>query len=99
MQPDLLYDPARHEQLRPIPWDESQVLTAIEYIVADTESRFTEDRHWPLHPLDRELLGFDFGDAHEYRILGLMNAYEMSTIRLMITKTNATNRIPPSITG
>ena len=54
MQPDLLYDPARHEPLRPIPWDESQVLTAIEYIVADTESRFTEDRYWPLHPLDRE---------------------------------------------
>ena len=54
MRPDLLYEPARHERLRLIPWDESQVLTAIEYIVADTESCFTEDRYWPLHPLDRE---------------------------------------------
>jgi len=53
MPTDPPYDPARHEPLRPIPWDESQVLTAIEYIVADTEVRFTEDRYWLLHPLDR----------------------------------------------
>jgi hypothetical protein len=32
-------------------------------------------------------------DAHEYRILGLMIAYEMSTIRLTKTKTSARNRI------
>jgi hypothetical protein len=50
----MLYDPARHEPLRPLPWDECQVRAAIERIVADTESRFTEDRYWPLHPLDRE---------------------------------------------
>ena len=54
MRTDLLYDPARHQPLRPLPWDESQVLAAIEHIVVDTESRFTEDRYWPLHPLDRE---------------------------------------------
>ena len=53
MRPDLLYEPARHEPLRPLAWDESKVRTAIEHIVADTESRFTEDRYWPLHPLDR----------------------------------------------
>ena len=53
MRPDLLYDPARHQPLRPLAWDESQVLTAIEYIVMDTESCFTEDRYWSLHPLDR----------------------------------------------
>ncbi len=53
MRPDLLYDPARHQPLRPRAWDESQVLTAIDYIVVDTESCFTEDRYWSLHPLDR----------------------------------------------
>lgn len=50
----MLYDPARHEPLRPFPWDESRVRATIERIVSDTESRFTEDRYWPLHPLDRE---------------------------------------------
>ncbi len=51
----MLYDPARHEPLRPLQWDESQVRAAIERIVMDTESRFTEDRYWPLHPLDRDV--------------------------------------------
>lgn len=50
----MLYDPARHEPLRPLPWDESQVRAAIERIVQDTDSRFTADKYWPLHPLDRE---------------------------------------------
>jgi len=50
----MLYDPARHEPLRPLAWDESQVRATIEHIVMDTESRFTEERYWPLHPLDRE---------------------------------------------
>lgn len=49
----MLYDPARHEPLRPLAWDEGQVRAAITHIVADTESRFAEDRYWPLHPLDR----------------------------------------------
>jgi hypothetical protein len=49
----MLYDPARHEPLRPLPWNESQARALIERIVADTETRFTEDRYWPLHPLDR----------------------------------------------
>jgi lantibiotic modifying enzyme len=49
-----LYDPARHEPLRPLAWDESQVRAAIEGIVKDTESRFTADRYWPLHSLDRQ---------------------------------------------
>src|SRR5439155_16728528 len=38
MPTDLPYDPARHEPLRPIAWDESEVLTAIEYLVVGTES-------------------------------------------------------------
>ena len=50
----MLYDPARHEPLRPLRWDERKVQAAIEHIVLDTESRFTEDQYWPLHPLDRE---------------------------------------------
>jgi hypothetical protein len=50
----MLYDPARHEPLRPLPWDERQVRAAVERIVVDTESRFDEDRYWPVHPLDRE---------------------------------------------
>ncbi len=50
----MLYDPARHEPLRLLAWDEGQVRAAIAHIVADTESRFAEDRYWPLHPLDRD---------------------------------------------
>lgn len=50
----MLYDPARHEPLRALPWDEGQARAAIERIVLDTEARFTEDRYWPLHPLDRD---------------------------------------------
>ena len=49
---EVLYDPARHEPLRPLPWAEGQVRAAIEHIVADAEARFTEDGYWPLHPLD-----------------------------------------------
>lgn len=50
----MLYDPARHEPLRPLPWNERQVRVAIARIVMDAESRFAEDRYWPVHPLDRE---------------------------------------------
>ena len=50
----MLHDPARHEPLRPLRWDESQARSTIEHIVKDTESHFTEDNYWPLHPLDRE---------------------------------------------
>ena len=49
----VLYDPARHEALRPIAWDEAQVRSTIEHIVRDTEARFSEETYWPLHPLDR----------------------------------------------
>jgi hypothetical protein len=48
----MLYEPARHEPLRPFPWDERQVRAAIGDIVSDTETRFTEDNYWPLHPQD-----------------------------------------------
>ena len=49
----MLYDPARHEPLRPLPWDESRARAEIRRIVTDTESRYAEDRYWPRHPLDR----------------------------------------------
>jgi hypothetical protein len=57
----MLYDPARHEALRPLPWDEGRARAAIERIVLDAESRYTEDRYWPVHPLDRE--GGDEGET------------------------------------
>lgn len=54
MNEAALYDPARHEALRQLRWDETQARAAIDHIVRDAESRFTEDRYWPLHPLDRD---------------------------------------------
>src|SRR4051812_548148 len=50
----MLYDPQRHEALRVLPWDEAQARDTIAAIVADTESHFTQDTFWPVHPLDRE---------------------------------------------
>lgn len=43
----ILYDPARHEPLRGIPWDENFVRQTIEHIVADAEEHFTSKRYWP----------------------------------------------------
>jgi len=48
----VLFDPARHETLRAPRWDEGEARAAIERIVADAEAHFSEDRYWPLHPLD-----------------------------------------------
>jgi hypothetical protein len=50
----MLHDPARHEPLRPFPWDEARARAAVTHIVADTEARFTPEGYWPLHPLDAE---------------------------------------------
>lgn len=50
----MLFDPVRHEPLRPIAWDEARARAMIERIVCDTESRFSPDRYWPLHALDVE---------------------------------------------
>ena len=50
----MLHDPTRHEPLRTLSWDEGQARATIGRIVADTEARFSEERYWPLHPLDRE---------------------------------------------
>src|SRR6516162_9164221 len=48
----MLYDPARHEPLRALRWNEGEARAVIERIVVDTEAQFSEDRYWPLHPLD-----------------------------------------------
>jgi hypothetical protein len=50
----VLYDPARHEPLRTIAWDEARARAMVEHIVADTEARFSPDRFWPLHPRDAD---------------------------------------------
>ena len=48
----MLFDPARHEPLQSIPWDEERVRASISQIVADTEGRFTTQGWWPPHPRD-----------------------------------------------
>ena len=50
----MLHDPARHEPLRSIPWDEQQARAAITRIVDDTEARFSAASYWPLHPRDAD---------------------------------------------
>jgi hypothetical protein len=50
----MLYDAARHEPLRALPWDETRARAAMERLVLDAESRFDDDCYWPLHPLDRQ---------------------------------------------
>lgn len=48
----MLFDPARHEQLQAITWDEDRVRACIAKIAADAEARFTPQAWWPPHPLD-----------------------------------------------
>ena len=50
----MLYDPTRHEALRPVPWNEDRAREVIERIVSDTERHFSPDRYWPIHPRDIE---------------------------------------------
>ena len=50
----MLYDPTRHEALRPIPWNEDHARDAIERVVSNTEKHFSPDRYWPVHPRDVE---------------------------------------------
>ncbi len=50
----MLHDPARHEALRPIAWDESRVRATIARIVADTIAAFSPEALWPMHPRDFE---------------------------------------------
>ena len=50
----MLHDPARHEALQAIDWNESLARETIARIVADTERRYSPDRYWPAHPLDAD---------------------------------------------
>jgi len=43
---------ARHVPLRPVPWDPSDIATAIEEIVLDALGHFDNEGFWPAHPLD-----------------------------------------------
>jgi hypothetical protein len=43
---------ARHVPLRLVPWDSSDIATAIEEIVVDTLGQFDSEMFWPAHPLD-----------------------------------------------
>ena len=50
----MLYDPERHEPLRPGAWDEARARVMIEQIVRDTEDCFSPETHWPLHLRDAD---------------------------------------------
>ena len=50
----MLHDPARHEPLNDLAWDESRVRSTISRIVDDTVAAFTPDGLWPVHPRDIE---------------------------------------------
>ena len=50
----MLFDPARHEALQPLAWDEGACRAAIQAIVDDTERHFSPERYWPPHPRDIE---------------------------------------------
>ena len=42
----------RHVPLRPLPWDERVVASAIDEIVSDALAHFRPEGFWPSHPLD-----------------------------------------------
>ena len=50
----MLFDPARHEPLRAMPWDPARAQAAIDWIVRATCRDGTPDRGWPTHPKDLE---------------------------------------------
>jgi Lanthionine synthetase C-like protein len=50
----MLYEPARHEPLQHLHWDDRAAVRMIERIVRDTEERFSPESHWPMHPLDAD---------------------------------------------
>ena len=57
----MLHDPARHEALAPIAWDEARVRATIARIVDETVHAFSPDTLWPAHP--RDLAPADDPDA------------------------------------
>jgi len=50
----MLHDPARHEPLQAIAWDEARVRATIARIVDATVAAFSPETLWPVHPRDLE---------------------------------------------
>ena len=50
----MLHEPNRHEALADADWDPDRARAAIQRIVADTETHFSERGWWPQHPRDVE---------------------------------------------
>ncbi len=50
----MLYDVTRHEALQPLAWNEDLARATIRRVVSDTESRYSAERYWPIHPRDVE---------------------------------------------
>ncbi|MEW6342803.1 MAG: LanC-like protein [Paraburkholderia sp.] len=48
----MLFDPARHEPLQALEWDETRARDCIGRIASDTEARMSADGRWPVHPRD-----------------------------------------------
>jgi hypothetical protein len=48
----MLFDPARHEPLQSLEWDETRVRQFIARIVSQTEAQMNTDGLWPVHPND-----------------------------------------------
>jgi hypothetical protein len=48
----MLFEPARHEPLTNVAWNEARAREAIRRIVEDAEESLGEACTWPLHPLD-----------------------------------------------
>ncbi|WP_181969852.1 LanC-like protein [Paraburkholderia sp. DHOC27] len=48
----MLFDPARHEPLQTLAWDEARVRRTIARIVSETEAHRLPDGGWPVHPRD-----------------------------------------------
>jgi hypothetical protein len=52
----MLYDPKRHEPLRPLAWNEDLARETIRRVVRDTEERFAANRYWPFHPTELAII-------------------------------------------
>jgi hypothetical protein len=50
----MLHDPARHEPLLALEWNEALAREAIAHVVADTDARFSPETFWPMHPRDAD---------------------------------------------
>ena len=85
----MLHDPARHEALRDIAWNEAHVRATIARIVHDTAAAFSPEALWPLHPRDLHdgddphapATGLYFGAAGVAWALGYLSAAGFAAFR------------------